>query len=239
MSDPLRLFRYAFALIACVKAVDLAIRLPDRTDLALPLLAAWLVGTALLVTPRWKVGAFIIAAAGSAIVVAGPLFNHHLYLMVLVGVILSMFDDRWHVFLLRAQLTIVYAFAAVTKINGTYLSGDVLARATERSVLLGDVAIPMWLLVIASAGAIIVEGGLAVALWFRHTRLPAAALGIAFHVPLVLATTYGWSGGAQLFVYSAMALALYLPFWVDSDEVVERAVGHLKGRSLPERPRLS
>ncbi|MDX2358724.1 HTTM domain-containing protein [Dietzia sp. PP-33] len=120
--------------------------------------------------------------------------------------------------LLKIQLTIVYAFAALTKINETYLSGSELyssmVQAAAWQAVFRDDPSPEFLMIV-SAASIMVEAFLAVGLWFTRTRSIALVVGLCFHAGLVIAVTGGFDLFADLSIYGGLILALYLPFFQD------------------------
>jgi predicted DCC family thiol-disulfide oxidoreductase YuxK len=87
----------------------------------------------------------------------------------------------WPIFLIKFQVSTVYGFAALSKLNGDYLSGEVLDRTTRLSGL-GD---PM--LLIASATTVLVELFISVALWSESLQRIAFPVGLCFHL-LIIAT---------------------------------------------------
>jgi hypothetical protein len=76
----------------------------------------------------------------------------------------------------------VYAFAGLAKLNGSFLSGDVLeARGREPLSSVGE---PV--LVAAAIGTVCVELFLAVGLWSPRLQRVAIPLGIGFHLAIVV-----------------------------------------------------
>jgi len=224
----LRLFRGAIGVLAALKAVDLAAALPQETDgsVAYPLLALWVAGALLLIIDRRpSLGAGAVAASGTAIIFTTPgLYYSHFYLLVVVAVVLALFAQEHQRTLLRAQLSIVYGFGALTKVNGTYLSGEVLEVWLARSPLFGGLALPTWMLVSAAVLSVLCEGFLAVGLWFVRTRVVAVVVGIAFHAGILIAVP----DGPTLAIYAGTMFALYWLFFDPAerpDEVEPCALG--------------
>ncbi len=83
----------------------------------------------------------------------------------------------WPVFLLRLQITSVYAWTAIAKINEQYLSGEVLDTFMHDWV---PVSGP--LLGLVAAASVLTEMFLALALWSRRLLLPATLLGAGLHI---------------------------------------------------------
>lgn len=193
--------------------------------MAYALLALWVVGALLLVIDRRPaLGAGAVAASGTAIIFITPgLYYSHLYLLIVVAAVLALFAQEHQRTLLRAQLSIVYGFGALTKVNGTYLSGEVLEVWLARSPLFGGLALPTWTLVTAAALSILCEGFLALGLWSSRTRVVATVVGVAFHAGILLAVP----DGPTLAIYAGTMFALYWLFFDAAerpDEVAERSM---------------
>lgn len=143
-------------------------------------------------------------------------YNHHTYL---ISVICAIFVLGVNVpQLLRIQLAIVYAFAAFTKINETYLSGSELyASMVQHGVwrtLIGVDPAPTFLMAVSLA-SIVIEAFLAAGLWCARTRWIALISGLCFHLGLVVFVTDGFNLFLELSIYGGVMLCLYLPFFQD------------------------
>jgi hypothetical protein len=112
------------------------------------------------------------------------------------------FVERWPVLLLKIQLSIVYAFSAMSKVNSSFLRGDILQSAIRFDDL------PLELLIALSIVAIGTEIFLAVGLWLAHTRRPAMLVGFLLHTSFVLLL----NSGPILFAFGLEMLALYMLF---------------------------
>ncbi len=139
------------------------------------------------------------------------LYSNHLYLVTLVVLLLTIadsgarfsFDARrsggrdqileWPILLLKIQISIVYFYAALVKINPQYLSGVMLAGFWPFNQLAAQPGVwsSLPLLPILAVVSILVELFLAVALWVPRLRWFALAVGIGFHMLII------WTGGAQ------------------------------------------
>jgi predicted DCC family thiol-disulfide oxidoreductase YuxK len=157
-------------------------------------------------------------------------YSNHLYLLSLIVLLLTVADSgralsldsrhrsadtvpAWPITLLKLQLSIVYAFSALAKINPFYLSGAVIylnLRPELKAVFTGHAGTPM-LMMMAAVLSIIIELWLAGALWSRRWRGLAASVGIAFHLGLVLSLTADLA--VQLGVFALATVALYLVFF--------------------------
>jgi len=137
------------------------------------------------------------------------LYSNHLYLATLVLLLLTIADSgarfsldarrsgghdlilEWPILLLKIEISIVYFYAALLKINPQYLSGVMLGGFWPFNEL---AALPgFWssVLPIAAVASILVELFLAVALWVPRLRWLALAVGIGFHMLII------WTGGSQ------------------------------------------
>ena len=125
---------------------------------------------------------------------------------------------RWPLTLLKLQVSAIYFFTAIGKMNAYFLSGEVLGEAFRLPAFLESAA----LLQALSVATIGLELFLALALWSRRWQRAAFALGLVFHtLVLVLIGLYG-----GLVVFGVIILAPYLLFlryesdarWVVWDE---------------------
>lgn len=149
---------------------------------------------------------------------------HHVYFMSLLLLLLAVSEsdrmwsvhwlrngspgDRWvrawPVWLLQLQLSIVYFYTAVAKVNETFLSGQ---------VLLGRLALPGLLQVqplpgLIAASTVLVEFFLAGALWHPRTRTLGFVAGILLHglIPVFMGLYAG------LIVFSLLVFSVYALF---------------------------
>lgn len=116
----------------------------------------------------------------------------------------------WAPWLVRVQISIVYLFAGLSKLNGAFLSGTVVAVTLRRD---GPLAVPAeWRtfepMVVMSILAILTELFLAVALWLPRWRRTAFVLGLGLHT--AIATWFVPT--AELVVFGLITLAPYLFF---------------------------
>ncbi len=112
------------------------------------------------------------------------------------------FVERWPVLLLKIQLSIIYASTAISKINPSFLSGEVLQSSLRFAEVPGKLAIALSLVAIGA------ECFLAVALWFRVTRRAAMLVGFLLHSSFVVLLEWG----PQLVAFELEMLALYVLF---------------------------
>ena len=162
-------------------------------------------------------------------------YSNHLYLMTIVVGLLTLADcgaarsldarrtgvrpdvPGWPVALLKAQLTIVYGFAALAKLNAVYLSGRALARVVpwrEIASLFGMRA-AVYIVIAASIAAVVTETLLAVWFWSPRWRVPAVALGVLLHAGIVALMP----GKVPLAIFAGVMFSLYPLFWAELDSV--------------------
>jgi uncharacterized membrane protein YphA (DoxX/SURF4 family) len=182
----------------------------------------------LLVGYRARLSSLVLAGSLAFLYLVDQNFwANHMYFLALMLMLLSLIEsDRalsiragwgsdavvalWPVLLMKIQLSLVYFFTAVAKINPHYLSGDVLG---DRSILPAVLQPPIVLSGLAVV-SIAAELFLAFALWIPRLRLWAFVLGLGLHgfVPVILGPYAG------LIVYSVATLAIYALF-LDTPDV--------------------
>jgi predicted DCC family thiol-disulfide oxidoreductase YuxK len=193
-------------------------------------LMAWLVaGVAFSLGLLTTAAGVVLAAVMFGLVTGdGQLYSNHGYLIAFgvalltaggAGVAFSLDARRrgtdadsvpaWTVFALRAQLTILYAFSVLAKLNPSFLSGTVIASHLRR----GGVGVPeAWIgfesMFVLSILVVCAELFLAVALWRARWRPAAFVVGLALHVGIVVAMNEAWA----LATFSVATLSLYVAF---------------------------
>jgi hypothetical protein len=187
-----------------------------------------------------------LAAASLALVLAVVLvqdaqaYSNHLYLLATVSALLAVADagaawsldarrrgaraavPAWPVTLLKTQLSAVYAFAALAKLNPEYLAGATLwAFLPALRAAVGPGAPPAGVRA-ALAGAawlsVALEALVAVGLWVPALRRAAVAAGVALHAGMILLLPER----AQLAVFALEMAALYVLFLVRASDGAER-----------------
>lgn len=169
-------------------------------------IAAW-TASAVAFTAGFRTrAAGIVLCITAALTLASDhqLYSNHLYLLILLAGLLVLSDagaDRsidagWRSGrtvsglgpqLLRIQVTIVYGYAALWKINLQFLSGAVLGIYLRE----GFVALPVFaddpvMLAWLAIMTVLMEFFVAFGLWSARLRPLAAAVGIALHIAFVL-----------------------------------------------------
>jgi predicted DCC family thiol-disulfide oxidoreductase YuxK len=204
---------------------------PRVTDgLAWILIGLWVLSAAALLV-GWRTrlaGAVLTATIAAVLLLDQQLYSNHLYLIVIVCGLLTLADSGaalsldalprggreeisgWPIWLLRLQVSLVYGYAALSKLNPDFLSGSVIASYLRRA---GPLAVPdAWRflepMLVLSVLAIMAEAFLSMALWSRRWRPAALVVALGLHVGIAgwLEPTY------QLLVFSLVTLPLLVLF---------------------------
>jgi hypothetical protein len=207
---------------------------PAVTDgLAWVLIGLWAT-TALAVLVGWRTrraASALAATLATVLLLDQQLFSNHLYLMVLLAALLAVANSgaalsldarrageqaevgRWPVWLIQFQISAVYGFAALAKINPDFLSGSTVATSLRR---VGPLAVPdawrsMEPMLLLAVMAICAEAFLAVALWSPRWRQTAFVVALALHGGLAL-----WFAPTYLLVVFAAAMLPVLILFLDA-----------------------
>ena len=121
-------------------------------------------------------------------------------------------DEVWAppVLLLRAQISIVYLYAAVGKLNQDYLVGNALAGDAGVLVPTGLLVFP--LVAVLATGAVLLELFVAAALWVRRLRPVAIVLGLLLHLSMIAWIADGPLAVVELGCFAATTAGGYLLF---------------------------
>ena len=193
-------------------------------------LAAWLVGAILFTIGLWTrpAGMLLVAASAFLFLADQQLYSNHLLMLTAFiglttladgGAALSVDARRrgahtvpaWPVWLVMAQLTTVYVFSAISKLNPSFLSGSVLASYFRSD---GILALPdSWrsfqLMFAISVAVICLELFVAIGLWLPYWRRNAFVAGLALHAGIL--ATYE-APHFPLLVFGVASLAPYVLF---------------------------
>ena len=199
------------------------------TTAAVGIVVVWVVSS-ILFTLGWRiaaVGPVLLLAIVTTLLMDQQTYSNHLYLMAWLVLLLIIADSgaglnirredrpvtRWPVVLLMAQLSIVYGFSAITKLNASFLSGEVLANTLGTGLLsFPDSLRTPRVLGFVAAAAVFVELYISVFIWRSRFRGAAFILGLGLHISITLFM----SQTLQLLVFSLEMLALY-PLFLSSD----------------------
>lgn len=136
-------------------------------------------------------------------------YQHHylLALMLVAGCFVDWRgkrDNGWVLRLLFLQVSVLYLFAAISKMETGWSNGQALAVMLERSDPSWAKTAVSWVGTSAAARAtILTELALAVLIHIRVTRVPAAIIGIGFHIGIE-------SAGFEIGLFSYYMIAFYL-----------------------------
>lgn len=202
------------------------------TPIVAGIMLAWVV-SAILFTLGWRVpltGSVLLVSIVATLALDQQTYGNHLYLMAWLVLLLTVADAgaginihrddrpvvRWPVLLIMLQLTFVYGFAALTKLNESFFSGAVLAGTLGHGLLaFPDVLRNPQFLSPLAAMAVLAELYLAVFIWHPRFRPAAFVIGLALHTAITLLM----SGTLQLLVFSLEMLALY-PLFLSREKLV-------------------
>ena len=204
------------------------------------LIVVWIISAALFTVGYRSRTAGVILTLTIAMVLAldRQTYSNHLYLMMLLAGLLTVSDSGaalsidavrgrsssttsgWVVFLLKCQVSIVYGFAALWKLNVAFLSGSVLAGQLGT----GLVSFPEGLrtshvLAFMSVAAVASEFTIAIGIWFTRSRGAAIALAVILHASIVafMAPT------VQLLIFAVELMVLYPLFIGGHERVIVRS----------------
>jgi hypothetical protein len=207
--------------------------LPYPPQAAVPaLIGLWLMAALLLIVgfrTRWA-GALLTAVLAYVLLLDQQLYSNHLYLNTLLVLLLTIADSgarysldarfggrrdqvaEWPILLLKAEITIVYFYAALTKVNPSYLSGEVMSHFVNGAAL---AFIPAgWpiggLLAGLAIASVLIEFFLAFALWFAGWRWLALLAGLALHLSIIF--TGGSALGVPDIPFTVFALLVMSPY---------------------------
>jgi len=216
-----------------------ALRLPQVQAIATPVIAVWplMLGLWAVASVAFAIGLETTVAGAALVILAvaffltdAQLYTNHLYLLTLVVAVLTLagagrgfsLDARrrgadnlepvpaWGPFQIKVQITLLYAFSALAKLNGSYLSGSVMASYLRTD---GPLAIPgSWrsfqVMFVLSVLAISVEALLAVGLWIPRWRRNAFVAGLFLHLGILVT----FQPALPFAAFGLLTLSLYVPF---------------------------
>jgi hypothetical protein len=181
--------------------------------------ACWVLAAVLLWQDR-RTGLVSLLVAGLAVAEYLLFSDWGMYALIFlawVGVIAAACQGRpeERALLLRVLVSVVYGFAALTKVQPWWWAGDnllSLARARGQAAFLEPLLHGPLLPVVATA-VILTEAVLALGMWHRRTRAATAVLGVLLHLCLWAPAVQGVDSGANLAVLNFGLVALYPSFW--------------------------
>ena len=173
-------------------------------------------------------GAIIAGLAAYTLALDQQTYSNHLYLFLLIVLLLTVANSGgalsidmggdcdeaavWPIFLLKVQVSLVYAFSAIAKLTPQYLSGDVLAHTLRQNgwiVFPQSIRTPGLLIGLAISG-IVLELFIATGLWIKRVRGVAVFAGLILHFFIL---TMLDSSRLSLTIFALELCALYPLFF--------------------------
>lgn len=186
LGDVLRL---SFCALAAVKAVDVHI------EYGWWLVVVWVAVCGLAAWRRPFLYGLAALAGGCWLFASESMQSTHAVLLGLTAAWLATEDERLRMVLLRHQVTALYLFAALNKINGNFLGGETIHS--------NNPALPAVPLAVA---AVATEAWLAWAVWSRHRWALAVAAALHTGIVVMMSTSlYEWT---MLGAYNSMLVLL-------------------------------
>lgn len=225
----------------------LFLALEMQTPAASLLVLVWAFGWGVAAAFLW-LGRGVVPVAVAVLVMAVAdllllgLWAHYAIMLIVWLAFALLTAPRWprdQLLLAKVLLSTVYAFAALTKVQPSWVMGDnlhKLANSRPQAAWLEPILVQPWVAA-AAAAVVVTELWLAIGLWFRRTRLLTAGVGILLHVSLTVLATYGGMlGFLHLVALNGGLVLLYPAFWQHPIPLgqsgalrargVERAVGN-------------
>lgn len=200
--------------------------------LAGALVVVW-IAAALLFSIGWHVpvsGTTLLLTVAATVSLDQQLYGNHVYLLVWLVLLMLVADAgagltvgnrdrrvvRWPVLLIMFQLSLVYGFSALSKLNEDFLSGLVLAGVLRGGIIPfpDSLRTPSFLSVIAAL-AVMTELFIALFIWRARLRPAVFIVGLGFHVSLILLM----APTVELVVFALQMLALY-PLFLGTDKLI-------------------
>ncbi len=197
--------------------------MPAPTRPVIVISAVFWMTAAVLFAVGWRValsGPVLAASLAFMLMIDQQTYSNHLYLLTTLVVLLTLADagsglapltprrpvPNWGILLVMTQITAVYLFAGLTKLNPVYLTGTII----ESTLGTGPVAPPPFLttqpgLRAVAYGSVFAELFLAVGLWVSKIRWMAAAIGVILHTSIFLLMAPFW----ELVVFSILMWSTY------------------------------
>jgi hypothetical protein len=181
---------------------------PRLSPAATPwLVAAWVFcGLAVAAGIRVPLtGTLLAALVGYVVTLDQQTYSNHLYLLSILSLLLALAHTRHRetaLALLRAQLVIVYAFAAASKVNPEFLTGSAIAANLNPAfAFLATGPAPAALAYLSIAA----EAFVAWRLWRPGQRLAGLIVGVALHAAFIVTIRQTLA----MIVFAVMCLCLY------------------------------
>lgn len=191
---------------------------------------------ALLALGIWARFAALATGVLALASVWGAYYHNHIYLLATLALLLAFTEsdaalsvrsrrgfgrtEVWAspVYLLRAQISIVYLYAAANKVNFDFLSGNTLAVLGFRSPLVPEWSRIVPLLAAMAIGAVAAEFFVGIALWLPPLRPIAMTIGVLLHLGMIVYLSRDLMFALNLALFAAPMIAGYALFldWLPS-----------------------
>ena len=145
-------------------------------------------------------------------------YLNHYYLVALLALLLVFLPagrsvPAWAVYLVRAQIAVVYLYAGLAKLHPDWLLGaqplNIWLTARQDTPIVGPLLDEVWVHYLASWAAFLFDTTIVLWLSWRRTRLVAYAVLLVFHT----LTGVFFNIGLFPFLMSACALIFFPPGW--------------------------
>lgn len=138
-----------------------------------------------LIDETYYINHFYLKCLLSGIMIFVPAHRHLSLDALLRPGIRSLEAPAWPLWLLRAQIGLVYFYAGVAKLNHDWLSGRVMGIWLEQNrdlPVVGPYLSENWVVLLFTYGGVSLDLFVAPLLLWRRTRIPAFAFAVSFHL---------------------------------------------------------
>ncbi len=168
----------------------------------------WLLGGVMLLVGRQRIGAAAVLASSSlALTIDQQLYSNHTVLIACLCILLLLSDTASTLaFTVRAQISTVYVFAALSKLRSPWWSGDILRESADGPLgLVVARDLPDASLTALAIWVIAFELTLAVIIWKGDSAALIAAAGFHLGVIAVIGNQIGlWAFAAAMLSHFAL-----------------------------------
>jgi hypothetical protein len=196
-------------------------------------LLLWLLAaTALFVGFKSRISAGLITGLSAVLIFGADFYSNHLYFLATMSLLLVFTDcgatlsvdsrrngsretvAAWPLWLIQFQVSVVYGFSALGKLNSDFLLGNVVYyRLSDALMFPADLLIPsLPLFTAVSVGTVVAEIFIAVGLWIERIRSTAFALGLGLHLLMIVMLTNTPQRGLRLALFALLTLSSYILF---------------------------
>ena len=192
-----------------------------------------LLAIALVIGIAPRAASLLLAGANLGAIYLAGLYNNHLAFLTALLVLLALADSAaawsprarrhgsrplvpaWPITLLKVQLSVLYLFAGINKLNPVFWTGDPIVGVAQGAILWpqpGDEPL-LLLYVTMGVSTIVWELAAPVALWIRGwPRAIAMGAGVVFHLGMMVTLSSSWLRVHGIGVFAIASLAAYVLF---------------------------